>query len=423
MINIIISFSEGRVVRDLFYNSFPELLHQYGLNLEVFTPAQRVPEFTQRWEQPGVRFYPLPPCSLSKSEYRALAIRARIIQSAPRLLDLWLRIERAQYNQPDPAIVGVFRRENPSLLVITNPMQHHELPVFRAAQSLGIPTLGVIRSWDNLYKGLRLRPDVLAVWNPINREEAIRLMKYPPERVEMIGATQFDPYFDPAGVCTRQEFAAGLGLDPARPIITLATLGAFQHQYDETYLMDWLMDAIRAGELPPEAQVICRLHPASRLEQFLKYQAYPNVRLSFIDKFIPSLGWTMTREDVFFVANLLRHSDVVISPGSTITIETAIFDTPTIVPIFHTYQPEAGKLQFNQHLATHFRRLKELDLVPIVDTPEALAEATRRALADRSWYRAQRKQLVDDYIYFTDGKSTERLVDLINRLSTIQSRG
>jgi CDP-glycerol glycerophosphotransferase (TagB/SpsB family) len=124
----------------------------------------------------------------------------------------------------------------------------------------------------------------------------------------------------------------------------------------------------------------------------------------------------MAREDVITVANILRHSDVVISPGSTITIETAIFDTPTIVPVFHTYQPELGSLQFNQHLATHFRRLQELDLVPIVNDSESLVQAIHHALNDRTWYQQQRAQLVREYICYTDGKSTQRLADLICKL-------
>jgi len=414
---IAISFTEGRVVRDLFYNGLMDLLIQQDCSIDVFTPATRVQSFVDRWQQSGVNFFALKPFFMDKRVYRAMEIRKRIIDQFPSLLSTWLDLEKRYMIRPDLEMVSIFKERQPDLVVITNPMQHHEQPVFGAARALDIPTLGVVRSWDNLYKGLRLRPDVLAVWNPVNREEAINLMKYSPRTIEMIGSTQFDPYFDPEGVQSRAEFAVGLNLDPERPIITLALLGPFQHQYDETYLMDWLIEAIHTGIIPKESQLICRLHPASRLEQFLKYQRYDFVRLSWIEGYIPSLAWTMTKEDVYFVGNFLRHSDVVISPGSTITIETAIFDTPTIVPVFHTYQPELGKLQFNQHLSTHFRRLKELDLVPIVNSTDALAKAICHALADRSWYQPQRKQLVRDYIHFTDGKSTERLAKLIQKLS------
>jgi len=239
------------------------------------------------------------------------------------------------------------------------------------------------------------------------------LMKYAPDRVSVIGATQFDPYFAADSHWTRVQLANAFELDPSKPIITLATLGPFQHQYDETYLLDWLISARENGEIPPESQIVCRLHPASRLECFLPYLNQPGIRLSYMKKHIPTLDWTMTRDEVILVGNLLRHSDLVISPGSTITIETAIFDTPTIVPIFHTYQPDLAKKQYGWHLANHFRRLQKERLVPIIEKPEDLAPAIQHALSDRSWYREERKRLVRDYVQFTDGKSSERLINLI----------
>ena len=61
---------------------------------------------------------------------------------------------------------------------------------------LGIPTLGIVRSWDNVYKGIRRRPQQLAVWNTVNRDELLDLEGYRPDQVHIIGSPQFDPYFD-----------------------------------------------------------------------------------------------------------------------------------------------------------------------------------------------------------------------------------
>ena len=63
-----------------------------------------------------------------------------------------------------------------------------------------------------------------------------------------------------------------------------------------------------------------------------------NIVLSYVDKYIPTLGWTMDNEDVDIMANILYHSDVIISPGSTVTIEAAIFDTPIVFPTFNPRQ-------------------------------------------------------------------------------------
>ena len=409
---IVLSITEGRVIRDLFENGFLNMVRAHHLDVICFTPAARVPQFVAQWSQPGIIFCQLKSYELESRTYRSLKIRDALLRHARFLLPLWRR-NAPKLSAPEPALMN--EMNGVRLVVLTHPMFHTEFPVFRAALELKIPTLGVLRSWDNLYKGLRIMPDTLAVWNEVNRGEAVRLMGYNPEQVKVIGGAQFDPYFAPDTNWTREQLAAHLQLDVSRPIIVLATLGAFLHLYDETYLADWLLNEIDNGNIPGRPQVVIRLHPASTLEHFQKYLSNPDVRISFIQGYIPSLGWTMNRCDVIELANLLRHSDLVISPGSTITIEAAIFDTPTVVPLFHTYQPELGKQQYDFHLRNHFKRLRELALVPFVNAPEELLIAVNRALADKSWYRTQRAQLVHDYIHFIDGHSTERLVDLITQ--------
>lgn len=410
---VVISITEGRVIRDLFENNFLEMMFERKIGVMCFTPAARVPQFVAQWSFPGVTFHPLSLYDLEPRIYRSLKVRDSILKHARFLLPLWRRFV-SKLSVLDPVLVDTMR--GAQLAVLTHPMFHTEFPVFRAAVELNIPTLGVLRSWDNLYKGLRIMPDTLAVWNDVNGEEAVRLMGYEPERVRAIGGAQFDPYFAHDAVWTRDQFANHFHLDPSRPIILLATLGAFLHLYDETYLMNWLLGEIDNGNIPGRPQIVIRLHPASKLEYFQKYLAHPDVRISFIQDYIPSLGWTMKRSDVVDVANLLRYVDLVISPGSTITIESAIFDTPTVVPLFHTYQPELGKRQYDFHLSNHFKRLRELDLVPFVYTPDELLRAVNHALADKSWYRDKRTQLVKDYINFIDGNSTRRLVELIDEL-------
>jgi hypothetical protein len=414
MAKIALSITEGRVIRDFFENGLLDLANQQGLEIICFTPAARVDEFVSKWSRPNVQFLPLYPYALRGRAYRGARLRDLLLKRGKWSLQLWRRLE-PYFFRGEPAYMDAMK--DVALAVITNPLFHEEMAIYSTALELGIPTVGVLRSWDNLYKGFRIRPDMLAVWNPVNRREAMDLMMYESEQVIMLGATQFDPYFDPDSSWSRERFAHSMGLDVNRPIITMATLGAFLPKFDETYLADILLEAIRTGQIDPESQLVIRLHPASKMEYFSKYVDMPDVRLSHPAGYIPTLGWTMTRDDVVFMANLLRHSDVVISPGSTITIETAIFDTPTIVPIFNAYQPELNKEQYDRHLSTHFKRLADLDLIPIVREPEGLISAINCALADKTWYREQRTQLVHDYIHFTDGRSVIRLVEWIVKLA------
>jgi CDP-glycerol glycerophosphotransferase (TagB/SpsB family) len=125
----------------------------------------------------------------------------------------------------------------------------------------------------------------------------------------------------------------------------------------------------------------------------------------------------MTREDISLVGNILRHADAVVTPASTITLEAAIFDRPTVVSTYHTYQPEQAGEFYGRAFGMHFKRIRELDLVPVVEHAEDFAAAINRCLRDPGWYREARARMVRDYVTHTDGSSTKRLFELAVKLA------
>jgi UDP-N-acetylglucosamine 2-epimerase len=339
------------------------------------------------------------------------------------VLETWLRLERRYLFPPRPEYDEMLGSAKPSLVVATNATTTRESELISSARNLGIPTLGIVGSWDRLHKHLHTRTDYISVWSNVNRQEAIDLEGFGPDRVHVTGPAQFDAYFDQSAIWSKAEFCNHFDLDPSRPIIVLATAGSFVTAYDETYLLDWLLGHIERGAIPANAQIICRLHPHSRLEYFLPYADHPGVRLSHARGYIPVLGYTMSRAEVVEVGNMLRHADLVITPGSTMTIEAAIFDTPVLVPVFHSYQPELAERYYRTRVfGRHFARIQRLNLVPIAWQPQELLDAINRSLREPEWYRAERAQLVRDYVQFADGRSTERLADLVVKLAGNGSR-
>ena len=415
-----VSITEGRTVRDLFYNGLLDYLRDAGFTVTIFTEAVSVPGFIQEWQRPGVQFAPLFPCDTTQSRSRAFWIRRRLIRLRNRtLLRAWLMWEERRLYPPRSAYVGWLRRTRPALLLVTHAHLLREAELISAAHALGIPTLGVVRSWDNVHKGIRSRPQRLAVWNEINRQEVIELEGYRPHEAAIIGSPQFDPYFAPDTRWSRATLAAHFNLDPGRPIILFGTLGYFLPGYDETCWMDALLKLIDDGAIHGSPQIICRLHPWSRLEHFQRYACHPDVVLSYVERYWPALTWYLTRDDVVLMANMLAHADVVITPGSTVTLEAAIFNRPTLVPIFHPYQPERAKNYFETWvMGKHFGRIEKLDLVPIIRSQSDFALAINRCLAQPDWYEEQRARLVRDYVHFTDGRSTERLAELAVRIAS-----
>ena len=410
---IALSFIEGRVVRDLFENGFLQMMKEHNIDIVLFTPAATVPSFVIKWKNEVKAIEYIPHYTLNIKEQRLLKIRNYIKDHLSPIIETWMKIECFFYDS-DSHYESLLKKYNCSSVVITHPTHSFEMPIYKAARKLKTPIIGILRSWDNIYKGLRLRPDHLTVWNPVNKTEAMNVMKLAENRVHLTGGSQFDPYFSSEVInSTRIDFCNEFNLKPEFPIITLATLGSFLHAYDEHYLIDYLIECIEQNLIPSESQLIIRLHPTTKLEYVQKYLSYPFIRLSYIDGYIPTIGWNMTLEQVKQVGRIIKHSDVVISPGSTITIETAIYNTPTIVPVFHHYQPESGVAIFNYHFKTHFKRLRDEKLVPFVYKKEELAPAINNALQNPNEYKTQSEKLAHDYIHFYDGKSTVRIANLV----------
>lgn len=416
LVNIAISITEGRSVRDLFYNGLLDYLINFGIKkIIIFTEATRVSEFVNVWKRPNIEFAFLHPCGPSQWRQHAFWMRRRIAKlGISALLNIYLRWEQKKFYSPRKDYEDIFQHNSIELLLTTHAHLYRESELISTAHHLGIPTLGVVRSWDNVYKGLRSRPQHLAVWNDINKQEVVDIEGYLPKNVKPIGSPQFDTYFDPSSISSRKDFAARFNLDPNRPILLFATLGDFIPELDETVWMETLLNLIDEQAIERNPQVICRLHPHSRLIQFQRFEDHPDVRISHVNSYWPSLQWYMTRDEMIDMANLLHHADVVITPGSTVVLEAAIFDRPTVVPVFHPYQPERALDYFNTWvLGQHFGRIDQNNLVPIIRNQADFSAAVNEALNNPDGYKSERRTLVRDYVQFTDGLSTKRLAKLI----------
>ena len=111
---------------------------------------------------------------------------------------------------------------------------------------------------------------------------------------------------------------------------------------------------------------------------------------------------------------LLRHADVMVNFATTVTLECAIVDTPTLLVAFSPIDPdEMQRYVVGLHFKMHYQALVERDLVPVAWDRAALVSWINRYLDDPSLYRAQRMQIVREWVQFTDGWSGERLGDAI----------
>jgi CDP-glycerol glycerophosphotransferase (TagB/SpsB family) len=317
----------------------------------------------------------------------------------------------------------LFRELPPALVVSGDPLRPGDANLLAAAHRLGVPTLGSVRSWDNLLKHLRTRARALTVWNDRNAREAVTIDRYSPEAVLAVGAPQLDVYFDRPAQVSREEFCEASGLDARKKILLLAT-SSFTYDSDQTYLVDMVLDAIRSGEIRQPLQVVLRLHPDDRAGRYLKYRDAPEITLDIPQRYLATLGWTMTRADLEQTAALLRHSDAMINFATTMTLECAIVDTPTLLVAFSPIDPEEmQRYVVGLHFKMHYRDLVDRDLVPVAWTRDELVRWVNDYLDDPSVYRSQRAQIVREWVQFTDGRSGERLGNAILRQAGLTPPG
>lgn len=416
---ILIEIHEGQVVRNLLENDLLGRLTRSGAQVMVITPGARIPAFVERYGGTGIAFRDLGligRAGLSRWEHYEMGLGARLMRYPAARRWLWQAVgERlaARRARSEAALIAEWQ---PTVVVSTHLSQWYGRGLIAAARRQGIPTVGNLNSWDNVWKGLSVRPDVVTCWSQNNRAEVCRLAAYSPDQVEVIGAPAFDPYFAPDAQWTRAELCARLGLDPARPYLLFATLGQFKQQIDETNTFEVLLRALDAGQLAADPQVVLRLHPWSRETYFLPLMQHRAVVMSRYEHYYPGLGWSPTRDEAMLAGNLMRHAAAIISPGSTMCIEAAIFDVPTIVPVFNEYMPDVFEAYFRQTwLNQHFGRLYANDWVPIVRDPASMVEAINRALADPAWYAEGRAQIRREFLEPLDGRAAERFADVIMR--------
>jgi glycosyltransferase involved in cell wall biosynthesis len=413
---VLLEIHEGQIVRNLLENGLLGMLTAGENEVLILTPGARVPAFVERFARPHVAFEHIAvEPSLSRWEKYEGVLGSRLNRQGRHRTrrGLWRRWGEAMAARA-PQEQALLARWKPDVVVSTHLSQVYGRGLVAAARRRGIPTVGNLMSWDNVWKGLRVRPDVVTCWSENNRQEVCDLAGYEADHVRVIGAPAFDAYLADDARWSRTQVCDRFGLDAARPLLLFATLGQFQQQIDETNPLEVLLRAIDAGTMTGRPQVVLRMHPWSREAYFARFMEHPDVRVSRYENYVPGLGWTPTRDEAVLAGNLLRHADVVVSPGSTMCIEAAIFDTPTVVPVFNEYMPEVFEAYFRRTwLEQHFRRLYKNDWVPVVRSGAAMIAAVSEALADRAVYREGRRCIREEFLGPLDGRATERLAAVI----------
>jgi hypothetical protein len=305
----------------------------------------------------------------------------------------------------------------PDLVFSTGTFRYEEPGVVAAAKRLKIPVLAFVTSWDNISIKSRmvLKYDGYLVWSQRMKEELLEY--YPQSRrvpIYVVGAPQFDVFFDQSRYLSRAEFCAGLGLDPNKPLIVHA-MGVANNVEEHHGALD-LAKRICRGELG-EAQLIVRPHPFHNQRE-LNVLFAPFAPRVVLQQYNPDEQRSLrsqNQQETDQWVNTFRHGDVVVHLSSTVAIDAALFDRPSVCMDYDPTpgQPHQAIVRDVNHRWTHYKPVAESGGTRLVNNPDELVAAVRAYLADPALHRAERRKMAGYVCGYLDGQCGQRMVNAV----------
>jgi hypothetical protein len=223
------------------------------------------------------------------------------------------------------------------LLVSRCTLGGYEPDVIKAARTLGIPSLLLVWSWDNLSSKavLHEHPDRVLVWNRLQAREAVELHGVPDSHVAVVGAANFDRFFE--------QVEASRHPSPEERK-TIAYVGSSKNVApDEPAIFAAWLAAVRAAEDPRLREALVRVRPYPGGLPWRRWEPPP-------DPLVLAERWSKEEHDR--LAQLLLDADVVVALNTSAEIEAAIAGRPVV-----TFR--AGPEAPGQEGSVHFQYLLE----------------------------------------------------------------
>lgn len=300
-----------------------------------------------------------------------------------------------------------FDQYNPDVVFATDIFRHQDVDLLREARSRGIRTLGMVRSWDNIStKGINhFIPDHVIVQAEKMKEDIIKYGDVSPNATSIVGVPHYDRYITDKRV-SREEFFKSLNLDPNKKTIVISP--PLRH-YTKDPIPEVIFNAIKNQD---GIQVIIRMTLVGK-SNIGNLKPIPG-KLA-IDA--PEVADDFDQADITagdkHLADLLYHSDAIISHLSTLAIDGIVFDKPAFFAGFNTKSTpyhQGVRWFFDMDCA---RDLIATGAVKLSNSVEELMKQLLPHLKDPNLSKVERRLVQERYCYRLDSKSGERLGGVI----------
>jgi len=322
----------------------------------------------------------------------------------------------------DLSAIQILEKYNPDVVFITNAFDDVETSILREAKKKNILTIGFINSWDRLTSrwAIRIRPDYLIVYSEEMKQDAIDHLDMPSEKIFLAGVSQYDHYINVKPI-PKNEYFKKHDLDPTKHLILVAPEGGSLS--DNSWgIIDLLDLIINQQKLVPNAQMLVRFKPNDFIQEkekeefrkrpWLKYDL-PGIRYGSVR----GGDWDMTEKDLLHLKDSLAYSSVLVGYASSISIDAAIMDLPIININFETNSPKKlVKSPTYYYKTEHYGRVLRSGGIRLVHNKNELVYWMNKYIENPDIDREKRKKIVQEHCWKADGKSSERISNIILKL-------
>jgi hypothetical protein len=316
----------------------------------------------------------------------------------------------------NPGIAEVFDRLRPDM-VITTDVFSSEAYFVAEARRRHIPSVGLVKSWDNLTSKGRIpvAPDHLVVWSALMRHEAARLHHIPAERVVVGGAPNFDLLVNPpVPFVSRAAFLERIGAPSNAKLVVYSPGYKFTRSDDDNIrMLRRLLDEIAVGQ-PVHLHV--RKYPKS--PQTFEHLRELGITIEDAGVVVPAWDDSVDQQQhhVRHLGELMLHCDVLVHLGSTIALDAACFNTPTIGFALDSRDSRLPWSHYARRIftLTHNRYLEDSGGIRVVRTESELAHGLRQYLIQPEEDTDARGRMARQIAGEIDGRAGERIATFLS---------
>lgn len=307
-------------------------------------------------------------------------------------------------------------RLKPAVMFVTDVFDPTDAAILRETKRLKIPTVGMVRSWDNCYsKGLlRVIPDHLLVNSAHLRLEAHRYHDVPLGRLEVVGLPQFDRFLNEARL-SKQDFFASIGADPSKELVLFAPGGSILSDTD-WQIYEQLVKARDDGKFVKPVLFYVRNHPHHPAD-FTRTRIRPGDIIENPGEILNPENPKETElapRDNAFLADLLANASILLWVATTLGLDAAVFNRPQVAINFDgDEQKQYTKSVKRYHDEDHMKKLLVTGGVRVVNSASEMVTAVNAYLTDSTLDQEGRTRIIAEQLYRLDGKAAERVANAV----------